>query len=70
MEKMEQKFVVCEKMEANDPEMTVVGWGSKPTIDRDKELIESSAWQLDNYRKNPVLLLCHKYDVPAIGKCL
>jgi len=69
-EKMEQKFVVCEKMESNDPEMTIVGWGSKPTIDRDKELIESSAWQLDNYRKNPVLLLCHKYDVPAIGKCL
>lgn len=69
-EKMEQKFVVCEKMEANDPEMTVVGWGSRPTIDRDKELIESSAWNLDNFRKNPVLLLCHQYNLPAIGKCL
>uniref|UniRef100_A0A6M3M160 Putative prohead protease n=1 Tax=viral metagenome TaxID=1070528 RepID=A0A6M3M160_9ZZZZ len=66
----EYKFAVCEKMESDDSEMTIVGWGSKPTIDRDKELIETSAWQLDNYRKNPVLLLCHNYSAPPVGKCL
>lgn len=56
--------------ESIDGEQSIVGWGSRPTIDRDKELIESSAWKLDNYRKNPVLLLCHKYDVPPVGKVL
>lgn len=67
---MEKKFIVCEKMESDDLEGTIVGWGSKPTIDRDKELIESSAWKLDNYRKNPVVLLCHNYSAPPVGKCL
>jgi len=56
--------------EANDVEQSIVGWGSKPTVDRDKELIEANAWQLDNFRKNPVLLLCHKYDAPPVGKVL
>lgn len=56
--------------ESIDSEQSIVGWGSRPTIDRDKELIESSAWKLDNYRKNPVLLLCHKYDAPPVGKVL
>ena len=67
---MEKKFIVCEKMESDDLEGTIVGWGSKPTIDRDKELIESSARKLDNYRKNPVVLLCHNYSAPPVGKCL
>lgn len=56
--------------ESVDEESSIVGWGSRPTIDRDKELIEYNAWALDNYRKNPVLLLCHKHDVPPVGKCL
>ena len=66
----EYKFAVCEKMESDDETGTIVGWGSRPTIDRDKELIEHTAWQLDNYRKNPVLLLCHNYSAPPVGKCL
>lgn len=67
---MGKKYIVCEKMESDDQEGTVVGWGSRPTIDRDKELIEPDAWNLDNYRKNPVLLLCHNYSMPPVGKCL
>lgn len=67
---MEKSFIVCEKMESDDLEGTVVGWGSTPSMDRDKELIESNAWKLDNYRKNPVLLLCHNYSAPPVGKCL
>ena len=41
---MEKKFIVCEKMESNDEEGTIVGWGSRPTKDRDKEMIVSSDW--------------------------
>jgi HK97 family phage prohead protease len=67
---MDEYFIVCEKMESDDDAGTVVGWGSRPTVDRDKEVIESSAWNLENYLKNPVLLLCHKHDTPPVGKCL
>lgn len=67
---IEKQFITCEKMESDDNEGTVVGWGSKPTVDRDKEVIESTAWNLDSYLKNPVLLLCHKHDTPPVGKCL
>jgi HK97 family phage prohead protease len=63
-------FVVCKGMESNDDEMSIVGYGSKSTPDRDGELIEPGAWRLDNYKKNPVLLFAHKYDVPPVGKTL
>jgi HK97 family phage prohead protease len=56
--------------ESFDNEQSIIGWGSKPTMDRDKELILPNAWKLDNYQKNPVLLLSHKYDVPPVGKVL
>jgi HK97 family phage prohead protease len=67
---MEHKFIKAEKSEINENEKSIVGWASKPTMDRDKELILSSAWQLDNYRKNPVVMLCHNYQSLPIGKCL
>lgn len=67
---MEKKFIVCEKMESIDDERSVVGWGSKPVPDRDGELIESSAWKLDDFRKNPILMLCHDYQMPPVGKIL
>ena len=66
---MEKNFITCEKMESNDEEGTIVGWGSKPSKDRDRELILSTAWKLDNYRKNPVLMLSHDYNQPPVGKC-
>lgn len=65
-----QKFIIAEKSDINDQEQSIVGWGSKPIPDRDGELIESSAWQLEQYRKNPVLMLSHDYSAPPVGKCL
>lgn len=65
-----QKYITCEKTEAVDAEKSIIGWGSKPTPDRDKELIESKAWRLERFKKNPVLLLSHKYDIPPVGKIL
>jgi len=66
----ERIYKDAEKIEANDNEQSIIGWGSRPTADRDKELILSSAWKLDNYKKNPVLLLSHKYDIPPVGKVI
>ena len=67
---MEMFFKLAEKSETNDEEKSIVGWGSRPTPDRDKELILSSAWNLDNYRKNPIILLSHNYSSLPIGKAL
>lgn len=61
---------IAEITETNDAEQSIVGWGSKPIPDRDGELIESSAWKLEQYRKNPVLMLSHDYSSPPVGKCL
>lgn len=38
---------------------------SNGKIDRDGEIINPDGWELDNYLKNPVILLCHDYwDLP------
>lgn len=44
--------------------------GSNEGIDRDGELIKAAGWQLDNYRKNPVVLWAHDYHQPPIGKAV
>jgi HK97 family phage prohead protease len=69
-EDMNVKYKIVEVMENNDAEQSIVGWGSKPIPDRDGELIKSSAWKLEAYRKNPVLMLSHDYSSPPVGKCL
>jgi HK97 family phage prohead protease len=38
--------------------------------DRDGDVISTQGWQLENYRKNPVILFAHKYDSPPIAKAL
>ncbi len=48
-------------------ERTVEGWASKPIIDRDDELIEWDAWELDNFNDNPVLMAFHDYSRNPIG---
>jgi HK97 family phage prohead protease len=35
---------------------------------RDGLIIEASAWQLENFRKNPILAWSHNYTLPPIGK--
>jgi len=40
--------------------------GSDESIDRDNERVLSSGWKLDNYKKNPVVMLNHRHsDVPV-----
>ena len=72
---MENKnlFVVAEKKEMNDDEMSIICYASTETVDRHGEMILSSAWTdkgLEDYRKNPVILLNHDYYSLPVGKSL
>jgi HK97 family phage prohead protease len=61
---------MLEEKEFDDSERSIVAWASKPVIDRDMELILGSAWNLDAFLKNPVLMLSHDYRTPPIGRVL
>lgn len=41
---------------------------STSDVARDGMVIDADAWQLDNYRRNPVVLFGHKYFEPPIGR--
>lgn len=39
--------------------------GSDGRVDRYNEVIEQTGWQLENFRRNPVIPDCHNYDTVA-----
>src|SRR6201995_6135940 len=41
---------------------------SDETVDRYGDIIRASGWQLDNFRKNPVLLFAHDSRQPPVGQ--
>lgn len=45
---------------------TIAGLANANTVDRMKERIVPNAWNLDNYKKNPVVLFDHGHD-PTFG---
>lgn len=48
----------------------VEGIASDESVDRVGDVILSTAWELDNFKKNPVLLWAHQYDKPPVGKVI
>lgn len=43
---------------------------STEEADRDGDVILAGGWELENFKKNPVVLFAHKYDSPPIAKVL
>ncbi|MDY6839241.1 MAG: HK97 family phage prohead protease [Thermodesulfobacteriota bacterium] len=63
-------FTSAERKEISTEERAITAYGSRPVIDRDNELIEARAWELEAYRKNPVLMLSHDYSKPPVGRVM
>lgn len=67
------KFIVGDTAEIkgfNDEERSFTAWASKESIDRDRESLKASGWDLRNFKKNPVVPLFHEYRTPPVAKAL
>lgn len=47
---------------------TFTAVASTATVDRHGEVVSPAGWDLENFKKNPVLLWSHDHTIPAIGK--
>jgi HK97 family phage prohead protease len=52
-----------------DGSVYLEGWANKAIVDRGKDLIGKKAWNLDNYKKNSIMLFNHDHSKP-IGKMI
>jgi HK97 family phage prohead protease len=66
--KMIRKVLTAEVKELADGVLEFIG--SAGSTDRDGEVIKAEGWELENYKKNPVILWAHRYDEPPIGKAV
>ena len=65
-----RKGLICEKVESDDEERSVIRYVSTPNLDRDSEIIMPDGVILDDFKKNPVVLFGHQYYDLPIGKDL
>jgi len=70
MDKLQKLLLTLEQKSIDDNERIITFIGSTPQLDRDKEVIPISEWNIDNYKKNPVILWAHNYSALPIGKSL
>jgi HK97 family phage prohead protease len=52
-----------------DGSVYLEGWANKSIVDRGKDLIGKKAWNVENYKKNSIMLFNHDHTKP-IGKML
>lgn len=50
-------------------EVVIEGWANKSVTDRGMDLIKKEAWELDNYKKNPIMLFNHD-TAKVVGKAV
>jgi polyhydroxyalkanoate synthesis regulator phasin len=61
----EKRYLQTELTEIEGEKLFVA---SNSTYDRQGESIEVDGWDIENYKKNPVILWGHDHSIPAIGK--
>jgi len=63
-----RKYYTSEKQEADKKKRTVISYISTDAIDRDGEKLLPDGVDLENYKKNPVVMLGHDYKSLPVGK--
>lgn len=65
MEKMIAKAFV---KSIDDSKRILVGVASTEVVDRYGDVVKQDGWELENFKKNPVMLWSHNYNEPPIAK--
>lgn len=65
-----KKVFTSEIKAIDERENTLTAYISTDTIDRMREVLDPAGVDVSNYRKNPIVLWAHNYDMPPIGKAL
>jgi HK97 family phage prohead protease len=66
---MEKKTFGFEVKESGNKAVEIQGFANKATADRIGDLIEPKAWDLDNFKNNPIIFFNHDRNMP-IGKAV
>src|SRR3990167_7387199 len=69
-ENMIKRIFDSEERGIDEKEGTLTAFISTNTIDRYREVLDPEGMDATNFRKNPVVLWEHNYDLPPIGKAL
>ncbi|MFN3466827.1 MAG: HK97 family phage prohead protease [Candidatus Brocadiales bacterium] len=64
------KAFQAEVLDQEDSRRTLWATASLEEPDREGDVIVADGWELENYRKNPVILFAHKYDQPPVARAL
>ena len=64
------KAFQVEVLNQEDSRRTLWAVASLEEPDREGDVILAEGWELENYRKNPVILFAHKYDQPPVARAL
>lgn len=65
-----KKTYLKASVEKGTEEGTYIITASTSSIDRQGDSIDQAGWELDNFKKNPVLLWAHDYSALPIGKVI
>lgn len=69
-EKLIRRAVTTEIKEINDEDRTLVAYATTKTVDSYNEVLLPDSFDLERYRKNPVLMWGHDYRLPPIGRSM
>jgi HK97 family phage prohead protease len=59
----------CFKAKGDDEPTVIEGFANKAVVDRGGEVIPPDAWDLENFKKNPIIFFNHDRNMP-IGKAV
>lgn len=62
------KYYVAEIKNPEDTKQDVSFIISTGSVDRDRDTLNVGGWNLKNFKKNPVVLWSHDYELPPIGR--